>query len=182
MINKKMSLSMCLFGLSVCAQAGTGYLSDRNGQEIRNRHGECWRSGAWTAGDRVDACEGMMPKTRHVDAVSNFDFNKSELKPEGKAALSKAADHKFKRKGVKEVSVVGYADPIGTPRANEKISEERAENTKKYLVSKGVAPSKIKAEGRGARLTMAGTKCEGLKDDRLVTCLKDERRVEVQAR
>ena len=177
-----LSLSLLMAQASGFAYAAEGYLTDRKGQEIRNSHGQCWRSGAWTPSDAVEACEGRVPVARRPDAAATFDFNDATLKPEAKKSLSQSAEGKLKKSDVTEITVLGYADEIGSSEANEKISQERAENAKDFLVTRGVPASKIRTEGRGSEKSLVGRKCEGLKDDRLLACLREDRRVEVQAR
>ncbi|HPQ89791.1 MAG TPA: OmpA family protein, partial [Candidatus Mcinerneyibacteriales bacterium] len=42
-----------------------------------------------------------------------------------------------------KVRVEGHTDNVGTRQANEKLSRERAEMVKKYLVDKGVSEERI---------------------------------------
>jgi len=46
--------------------------------------------------------------------------------------------------------VVGYTDSRGSAKNNQKLSENRAESVKKYLVGEAIAPEKITSEGKGA--------------------------------
>jgi outer membrane protein OmpA-like peptidoglycan-associated protein len=45
--------------------------------------------------------------------------------------------------------VVGYTDSRGSDKNNQKLSENRAESVKKYLVGEAIAPEKITSEGKG---------------------------------
>ncbi|MDE2623476.1 MAG: OmpA family protein [Betaproteobacteria bacterium] len=97
--------------------------------------------------------------TLSADAL--FDFDKSVLKPKGKAAI----DRELKRThfegggvGVRSIKVVGNTDSVGKPAYNQKLSERRAEAVKAYLVSKGVPASKIHTEGHGMRDPVASNK------------------------
>jgi outer membrane protein OmpA-like peptidoglycan-associated protein len=49
------------------------------------------------------------------------------------------------------VRVEGFTDATGTNDVNEPLSERRAEAVRAYLTSRGVEPSRIRAEGFGAR-------------------------------
>jgi outer membrane protein, adhesin transport system len=77
-----------------------------------------------------------------------FDFDKSALKPEGKAHLDGLIGE-IKGVDVEVVIVIGHADWIGTDAYNQKLSERRANTVRTYLVSQGVPAGKIRAEGRG---------------------------------
>lgn len=48
------------------------------------------------------------------------------------------------------VEIIGYSDNRGTPIELKKRSEDRANNAKRYLISKGVSREKIFARGEGA--------------------------------
>ena len=81
-------------------------------------------------------------------AEALFDFNKSNVKPEGKAALD---DLLAKLQGMNtEVMVtVGHTDSVGSDAYNQKLSMRRAEAVKAYIVSKGVDASRVYTEGKG---------------------------------
>ncbi len=97
--------------------------------------------------------------TLSADAL--FDFDKSVVKPEGKAAI----DRELKRTrfeggavGIASIKVVGNTDSIGTKAYNQKLSERRANAVKDYLVSKGVPAAKIHTEGHGELDPVASNK------------------------
>jgi outer membrane protein OmpA-like peptidoglycan-associated protein len=48
--------------------------------------------------------------------------------------------------------VLGYTDPSGSPEGNQRISEQRAQAVKNYLVTRhGIDPGRITTEGRGSQ-------------------------------
>ena len=53
---------------------------------------------------------------------------------------------------------VGHTDSIGSAEYNQKLSLRRAEAVKSYLVSKGVAASRIFVEGKGEAQPVADNK------------------------
>jgi len=55
-----------------------------------------------------------------------------------------------------EVTIVGHTDSVGGAAANEKLSRDRAEAVKAYLVSHGVPADRIQASGRGESEPIAG--------------------------
>jgi len=102
-------------------------------------------------------------------AKALFDFDKSVVKPEGKAALD---DLLAKLKGMNtEVMVtVGHTDSIGSDEYNQKLSQRRAEAVKAYIVSKGVDGSRVYIEGKGETQPVADNKTsEGRAENRRVT-------------
>jgi len=71
-----------------------------------------------------------------------FDFDKSDIKPEGRATLQKQADWLKKYPNV-TVTVEGHCDDRGTREYNLALGERRATAVKKMLVALGVANNRI---------------------------------------
>ncbi len=80
----------------------------------------------------------------------NFDFNKATLKPEAYPILDHAAEILLSHPDIK-VEIVGHTDQIGSDKYNDKLSLQRAETVKKYLIAKGVDASRITTVGKGKR-------------------------------
>jgi OOP family OmpA-OmpF porin len=102
-------------------------------------------------------------------AEALFDFDKSVVKPQGKAALD---DLLAKLQGMNtEVMVtVGHTDSIGSDEYNQKLSQRRAEAVKAYIVSKGIDTSRVYTEGKGETQPVAdNTTSEGRAKNRRVT-------------
>jgi outer membrane protein OmpA-like peptidoglycan-associated protein len=66
-----------------------------------------------------------------------FDFNKYTLKPEAREKLAKVSGILLAYPNLK-LQVEGYTDNIGTDEYNQKLSEERADSVRDYLVSQSV--------------------------------------------
>jgi OOP family OmpA-OmpF porin len=115
-------------------------------------------------------------------AESLFGFDKSTLRPEGQAALDTfARETAGTRYDV--ITVEGHTDRLGTTAYNQKLSLERAEAVKAYLVSKGaIDASRVKAVGMGESQPTGGTaSCKGSKaTPALIACLQPDRRVDVE--
>jgi OOP family OmpA-OmpF porin len=111
-----------------------------------------------------------------------FAFGKSTLKPEGVAALNTLYQQIVDvqpRDG--SAVVVGFTDRIGSEAHNLKLSEARARTVADFLVSKGMAASKVTIEGRGTANPVTGAQCDGIKARaQLIACLAPDRRVEVR--
>ena len=86
-----------------------------------------------------------------------FDFDKSVLKPEGKAKLDDLVS-KVKGINLEVIIAVGHTDSIGTDAYNQKLSVRRSEAVKAYLVSKGIERNRVYTEGKGEKQPIADNK------------------------
>ena len=86
-----------------------------------------------------------------------FGANSDELTPAQMKTLDEVARRILETPSA-SVKLNGYTDSRGDPGYNRMISEARASVVKFYLVSKGVAPSRIKVKGYGARSFIADNK------------------------
>jgi len=81
------------------------------------------------------------------DAI-RFNLNKSTLTTQAKANLDKLVPV-FKEYAETNIDVFGYTDSTGNPDYNLKLSKERAESVKAYLISKGLVAARLKTSGLG---------------------------------
>ena len=86
-----------------------------------------------------------------------FDFDKSFIKPEGKAKLDDLAD-KVKAINLEVIIAVGHTDSVGSDAYNQKLSLRRSQAVKAYLVSKGIDKTRIYTEGKGEKQPVADNK------------------------
>ena len=86
-----------------------------------------------------------------------FDFDKSVLKPEGKAKLDDLAS-KVKDINLEVIIAVGHTDSVGSDAYNQKLSMRRSEAVKAYLVSKGIEKNRVYTEGKGEKQPVADNK------------------------
>ncbi len=97
-----------------------------------------------------------------------FDFDKSVLKPEGKAKLDDLTS-KVKDINLEVIIAVGHTDSVGSDAYNQKLSVARAESVKAYLVSKGIEKNRVYTEGKGEKQPVADNKtAEGRAKNRRV--------------
>lgn len=121
-----------------------------------------------------------VPMRVTFSADSLFDFDKAALKPAGKQQLDKFTGD---LKGVKydAVAVTGHTDRIGAQAYNLKLSTQRADAVKAYLVESGIPASAIAVKGvNSADPVTKPEDCKGSKPTaKLIACLQPDRRVEV---
>lgn len=186
-----------------------GYLVDTYGNNITpSGTGLCWRTSDWTPARSVEPCDPVArqaavpaprvaaapappapaapapartaPQRLNFSADALFDFDKSVLKPEGKAMLDDVA-RRLNGALYEVIFVTGHTDRIGSDEYNRKLSERRAYAVSDYLVSRDIAANRVKAEGRGETqpITRSGD-CTGPVNKQLIACLQPDRRVHVE--
>ncbi len=103
-------------------------------------------------------------------APVRFDFNKVTLDKEASEILRHVTEAFFVLPHLKEVEVVGYADIVGTPAANYRISLMRAKKVIEYLTLRGIPEGLVLTPvGRGAEDPVApNTTAEGRLENRRV--------------
>lgn len=85
-----------------------------------------------------------------VIGAINFAFNKSDITPEAKNILDKIAESLIDPTNAsRTITVTGNTDAIGSEGYNQKLGQDRADQAKAYLVSKGVAESRVTARTAG---------------------------------
>jgi OmpA-OmpF porin, OOP family len=121
------------------------------------------------------------PKPEKVTTAStvNFDFDRYVIRPDARTRLDDLVG-KLRNVTLEVVIAVGHADRIGSDAYNMKLSVRRADSVKAYLVSKGIAASRLYTEGKGERQPVK--ECKGDKKTKeLIACLEPNRRVELEA-
>lgn len=123
------------------------------------------------------------PRTQveRLGADGLFAFGKSSVRdigPEGRAELDALAARLGEGRPLEVVHVIGHSDRIGNPQANLRLSNQRAEAVRSYLVERGVPAERITAVGRGDVEPLVS--CDDTARQALVACLAPNRRVEVR--
>lgn len=120
------------------------------------------------------------PQRMRFSADALFDFDKSVLKPEGRAMLDDFANQ-LSGATYEIIETTGHTDRFGSHAYNQKLSERRANAVKDYLVSRNIPASRITASGKGETQPVTGAgECTGPKSARVIACLQPDRRVDVE--
>jgi outer membrane protein OmpA-like peptidoglycan-associated protein len=82
-----------------------------------------------------------------------FDTGSSALAPGAFARLDQLADT-LTRYPDTDVIVKGHTDAEGSEASNQSLSEQRADAVRRYLIGKGVSPSRINAIGFGESMPL----------------------------
>lgn len=92
------------------------------------------------------------------DAIKNLEFEtgKSTIRERSYSSLDRVAEILVKKNF--SLKLAGHTDNVGSDASNLKLSKDRAESVKAYLVSKGANPSRIEATGYGESQPIASNK------------------------
>jgi OOP family OmpA-OmpF porin len=114
-----------------------------------------------------------------MSATELFAFDSAKLAPE-QPKLDDMAKLLNDNPSISGIIITGYTDRIGSDKYNQKLSEQRANSVKAYLVGKGVGADRLTAQGKGKANPVVA--CDGKKQKRadLIKCLEPNRRVEVE--
>ena len=105
------------------------------------------------------------PRTITLDNVF-FDSGKATLRRESYTELDELYDYMKFKKNLK-IEIAGHTDDIGDDAFNLKLSQQRAESVKNYLVKKGISANRIIAKGYGETQPVAdNTTDEGRQKNR----------------
>lgn len=93
-----------------------------------------------------------------ADAIKNleFDLGKATIRPTSYATLNKVAELLIEKNF--SLKLAGHTDNTGSRELNMRLSKERAESVKAYLVSQGANASRIEATGYGPDQPIASNK------------------------
>lgn len=117
-----------------------------------------------------------------LQADALFGFDQDILQADGQQALNKLVQE-LRDVNVEAVQVTGHTDRLGSPAYNAGLSLRRAQAVRDHLVQVGGIPAPlVTAVGMGsAQAQTDANACKGLKSSQaLITCLRVDRRVEVQ--
>ena len=86
-----------------------------------------------------------------LSLLIQFDFNSSQIKPESQQSLMNLAEAlKSPELVSSNFAVEGHTDAKGSADYNLKLSQQRADAVQKFLVTRGVAPGRLMAAGKGS--------------------------------
>lgn len=139
-------------------------LKDDDGDGVANMYDKCPNT---PQGVKVDGSGCPLPEMKHetkviekivvteedrkvvAEAISNleFDLSKATIRPSSYESLNRVAALLIEKNF--SLKLAGHTDNTGSRELNLRLSKERAEAVKAYLVSKGANASRIEATGYG---------------------------------
>lgn len=100
---------------------------------------------------RVIVEEGQL---RILERV-RFEHGSAELEDDSKETLDQVALILKAHPEFTTVEVEGHTDKTGPDQVNERLSQQRADAVRRYLVAKGIAPGRLTAKGYGSSRPLA---------------------------
>ena len=104
--------------------------------------------------------------SKQVEPATWFNFDRllfvtgsAVLKPDSQEQLKNVADI-LKAFPMVTMKIGGYTDNVGNPAANLALSQDRATNVMNALITLGVAPERLAAEGYGEQHPVADNSTE----------------------
>jgi OOP family OmpA-OmpF porin len=161
---------------------GCPSLKDSDGDGIVDSKDKCPKEPENVNGyEDADGCPDVIPEkikafTGIIQGIT-FDNNKATIRPTSKPTLDKAVEV-LKEFPKLRISISGHTDNVGTRDKNLKLSLDRADSVKKYLVEQGVDASRIETRGAGpdepvdSNATAAGKERNRRIEFKLVTAAK----------
>lgn len=165
-------------GVDRCPNTGTGLEVDAVGCPVARDED------ADGVDDTKDKCPGTASGTR-VDAAGcpilftddrtpvvlrdvTFETGRSVLRPASFAALDQVAASLVANPTIR-IEVAGHTDAVGSDESNLRLSQQRADAVRAYLIEKGVAADRMTAQGYGeTRPVASNATAEGRAQNRRV--------------
>jgi OmpA-OmpF porin, OOP family len=133
-------------------------IPDTDGDGVNDEEDKC-KDRAGTAANQgcPEISKAVIDKINYVAKNVFFATGSAKLLPKSFKALDEAAKL-LKEDESLMVDVDGHTDATGKEDKNQALSEARASSVKAYLVSKGIADSRLTATGYGATKPVADNK------------------------
>jgi outer membrane protein OmpA-like peptidoglycan-associated protein len=106
--------------------------------------------------------QGLDGETGPAPADVRFALDQAALDPAARTTLDGLATWLTSACSSAPVTILGFADPLGSPARNGQLAQQRARNTMAYLAGRGVSPARMFAAGYGAGLPAAPSNPRGV--------------------
>ncbi len=112
-----------------------------------------------------------------VPSDLSFDTGRADIKPDMRPILDQFASGLASQPNT-EVRIIGHTDSTGSDELNDRLSIERAESTRRYLIERGVHTGQVQVAGRGEHEPIADNSTDaGRARNRRVEIFLGERNV-----
>jgi outer membrane protein OmpA-like peptidoglycan-associated protein len=107
----------------------------------------------------VNELADKLNKDGFISLYVNFDTGKATIKADSAETLDAAAGA-LKAAASLRIEVGGHTDNVGTPEANQRLSQERAQAVMAALVARGIKADRLTAKGYGQTAPIADNRTE----------------------
>ncbi|NOX91854.1 MAG: OmpA family protein [Gammaproteobacteria bacterium] len=104
--------------------------------------------------DEFIACLANLPVYKFMDfkdSLLHFAFGKSTLGKKDRKRLDELVRYIKTDPQLKYIDITGHTDNVGRRRSNDKLSQQRSQAVKNYLIAKGISPQLFKLKALGER-------------------------------
>ncbi|MCG5512160.1 OmpA family protein [Ectothiorhodospira shaposhnikovii] len=156
------------------ALADVGYASDPRGTVVRDGSGECVRTPRWSLDRAIEGCAGFVApapeprverapppapaapapapepvyETITLGSEVLFAVGSHQLNPAAATELNRVAD-RIRQAGsrLERVVISGHTDNTGSRALNDRLSKDRAESVKRFMVERGIPARLMETAG-----------------------------------
>lgn len=144
--------------------------------EARRSLEDCARQTTLT--QSVQPAERTVTEKHTLATDTLFAFNRSGVeKLGGRQKLDRLADALKGWTSIERIELSGHTDRLGSDAHNQRLSLQRAEQVKAYLVTRGLPADRIQTAGQGESQPIV--QCAQPTRHALIECLQPNRRVEL---
>jgi len=123
-------------------------IPDTDGDGFNDEVDKCPNEKGTDNGCPVVVKQEIIEKVNYAAKRIQFEFSKATISPESFTILNEVADI-LKQNPELKLSIEGHTSSDGTREINIKLSQDRADNVKKYIISKGIDANRLTAIGYG---------------------------------
>lgn len=147
-MKKLLLILMCGFLMTGCAaiKQKTAELKQKQTEAKINKKADALSDLKGATVEPVTEADGSTALKVTFDSGILFGFNETELGEEAKASIDRLVNS-ISDMPDSRIRVYGHTDIVGSSEVNQAKSTARAEEVAKYLEEKGIAASRITAEG-----------------------------------
>jgi outer membrane protein OmpA-like peptidoglycan-associated protein len=135
---------------------------DNDGDTVKDVDDECPNTPG-SPGPPHPGCPSLVivtAKEIRITQQIQFDFNKSTIKPISYPILDAVRDVLTGNPKI-TLEVQGHTDNVGNPAYNQRLSEQRADAVRAYLVAHGIDQSRLVSKGYGLTQPLVPNTTEG---------------------
>ena len=151
-----------LKGVASADPKENGCPPDTDGDGVRDDHDACpLEKGAPDPDPKQNGCPKAVRVTQGEIVILQqvqFDTAKATIKPVSNALLEEVAGVLKDHGEITKIEVQGHTDNVGLKKANQKLSQDRADSVMKALVGRGVVATRLTAKGYGQDVPVADNK------------------------